>query len=486
MRELEQPLRLSLGTMVAALVIGAVAIACSDSNDSGDPNDLELLTNVLVTNADLAEAMYSDSIDEAVELRTALQALVDNPSPATLTAARVAWLEANEPYGPTEVYRFRMSPIDDSNYTEEGGDDIEIHVNAWPLGEALIDYVVSGTDFGPDQLGVTEQSAGVAGDIPPNNIINSTDIEINVELLSSGITAEDERDVLSGYHAIEFLLWGQDLNENGSADTLDNRDPTPGQRPHTDYLTDAGCTSGPESSDPVICARRGQYLLVAIDKLIADLTTVRDAWTAGASYREEFTNPPDLDGAKRRFLEILTGMGTLAEGELAGERMQIALSANSQEDEHSCFSDNTHRDIVLNAEGIRYLYEGIYPGYDSNLDGSIDETGRAVDGYGIDDYLSDVGLADLASDVNAALATTRMAYNQINEMATMSPPIPIDNVITDATSSDAAPMRDTIVSLNAEAQQFVRIAAELDVGSADDVIQDDASACDTTDPTSEC
>jgi len=482
-------------TLLAGCVVAALSAGCSSDSDgtggsggsggSGggeDPNDLDLLAQVLETNADLAVAAYSDSIDTAEALKTAIGALVANPSPSTLDDARTAWLVANEPYGVTEVYRFRGSPIDDSNYNEEGGDDLEVDINAWPLGEALIDYVVSGTDFGLDQYGVLSHETGVEDPIPSNNIINSTDIEITSQLLSMGITSEDERDVISGYHAIEFLLWGQDVNEGGDADTP--RDTTPGQRPFTDFLADGGCTSGTESSDPVICERRGRYLEVVVDKLIADLTEVRDAWLDGAPYREEFTSPADLDGAKARLLEILTGMGTLAEGELAGERMQIALSANSQEDEHSCFSDNTHRDIVLNAVGIYNSFLGDYAGYDSDLDGTVDVTDRAVTGYGIDDYLSDLGLEGLAGEVDAAFQTTEAGYTAIDTLARGG--TPIDNQIVEANGADAQAMRDTIVALNAEAQQLVRIATELDVGSSDDVIQDDASDCDTTDPTSEC
>lgn len=474
------------------VVVGAalVAFGCSDdsdgSDDGGDPNDLDLLTQVLETNADLAVAMYSDSIDTAEDLETALEALVANPSQGTLDAARRAWLIAEEPYGYTEVYRFRQSPIDDRDYLgpeEEGRPELDL--NAWPLAEALIDYVVSGTDFGDDQLlGVEGHGTGVADPIGQNTIINSIDIPIDAALLANTTVTPDERDVVAGYHAIEFLLWGQDLNENGSADTLDDRDSTPGNRPWTDFATDVNCTSGTEAADTVICERRGQFVLVAVQKLISDLTEVRDAWEPGATYREAFTNPEDLDGAKRRLLEILTGMGTLAEGELAGERMQIALSANSQEDEHSCFSDNTHRDILTNGEGIRLLYIGDYLGYDSDLDGTIDATGRAVQGYGIDDYLQDLGLGDLADETLAAFAVTQEAYEAIDALARAG--TPVDNQIADAFSEDARPMRETIVALNAEAQRFVQIAEALLVGTLDDVIQDDASACDTTDPTSEC
>ncbi|MEM1023011.1 MAG: imelysin family protein [Myxococcota bacterium] len=482
----------------ASLIIGlGAAAACGDDDNNGtsgngtgngsgngsDPNDLDGIRAVLSTNVDLAVAMYSDAIDTAGALRTAINAMVADPTPETLAAARRAWRVANEPYGPTEVYRFRASPIDDTDFDLSNGEDgPEGELNAWPLGEGLIDYVVEGTDFGDDQINVTEQATGVVDPVP-NNIINSTNIAIDETLLAANVSAEDERDVITGYHAIEFMLWGQDLNGDGSADAP--RDATPGQRPHTDYLQDANCTSGPtQNADGTFCTRRAQFIQLLADKLVADLTQVRD--TFDGSYRATFANPANLDQAKEFLIQILAGMGNLSEGELAGERMQIALSANSQEDEHSCFSDNTHRDIVLNAEGVRFVYMGSYPGYDSDLDGVVDNVARATTGTGIDAYLRQVGLTSLADDVMAALATTRTAYNQVDALARdANNPLPVDLQIVPGMNS-SQPMIDTILGLNAQSNEFIQIAADLELGSADQVVDPDTSECDTSDPTSPC
>ncbi len=457
-----------------------------DTDGSAVEHDLDKLRDVLATNADIALAAYSDSVTTAQQLQTAIDALVADPTEETLTAAKQAWLVAREPYGQTEVYRFRASPIDDTNYDASDDEDgPEGDINAWPLGEGLIDYVVAGTDFGDDQINVSGHQTGVPDPIPDNNIINSTDITIDQALLANTATAEDEHDVIAGYHAIEFLLWGQDLNADGSADTISSRDATAGNRPVTDFALDDTCTSGDTvNGAPELCIRRGQYLQVAAAKLVADLTQVRDGWAPGAGYRTAFTTVEDVDAAKAKLLEILVGMGTLSEGELGGERMQIALSANSQEDEHSCFSDNTHRDIWLNAEGVSNSYYGEYAGYDSTQDGTDDQTGSAVSGYGIDDYLIDLGLTDLEGAVSAALATTQTHYTAIDAAARGGQPV--DVLIMDAGGDAAAPMRDTIVSLNAQSAQIANIAVELDVGSAEDVVDPEASECDTLDPTTEC
>jgi putative iron-regulated protein len=471
-----------------ALAMPFVSAACGDdtADGGGDRNDLDRLRQVLVTNADIALATYSDGVRTAEALDAAIEALIADPSETTLQAARDAWLVAREPYGQTEVYRFRASPIDDTNYDPSDGEDgPEGDINAWPLGEGLIDYVVRGNDFGDDQINVTDHETGVTGPIPENNIINSTDITIDESLLGNTATAEDERDVIAGYHAIEFLLWGQDLNADGSADTENRRDATPGQRPYTDFLQTDDCTSGDTvNGEATLCERRGQFLRVAVDKLVADLESVRDGWTEGASYRTAFTQVDDLNEGKRRLLEILTGMGTLSEGELGGERMQIALSADSQEDEHSCFADNTHRDIWTNAEGVENAFYGDYGGYDSTLDGMDDVTANAVQGYGIDDYLNDVGLSALADEVASALTTTQQHYRAIDDAARNG--MPVDVIIMDPTSADARPMRDAIVSLNTQSGRIAQIAVDLELGDVNDVVDPDASECDTTDPTTEC
>lgn len=475
--------------LLTASIIATTALAgCSSSSDDPAPTvvgegqagafNIDNVKKVLNTNADIALAGYEDSVETAKALQTSLATFKGSSTQANLDAAKKAWLVAREPYGQTEVYRFRLSPIDSTDYKDENGPEGDI--NAWPLGEALVDYVTTGSDFGNDQVGVTAHETGVADPIPANNIISSS-FPINAELLSNTATADDERDVIAGYHAIEFLLWGQDLNRDSSADTEANRDQSApydatrnsgGQRPLTDFTTEANAD------------RRHQFLEVAATKLIDDLEGVRDGWKEGAAYRTSFTTVTDENSAKQKLTEILTGMGTLSEGELAGERMQIAFSANSQEDEHSCFSDNTHRDIWLNAEGVSNSYFGKYAGYDSTLDGADDNTTRAVSGYGLDKYLADAGLTDLADDLKAKLAATEVNYTAIDQKARVEG-TPVDVLIMEVNRNAENPMSKTILSLNAQSSSIAAVAAGLKIDGTI-VVDVDASACDTNNPNTTC
>ena len=292
-----------------------------------------------------------------------------------------------------------VGPIDD--LSDEGnmvaGEGPEGRINAWPLDEALIDYVaanVDGNSFNEDQ--------------PGENLIRDAGFEISPAALAEvNELGGNEANVATGYHAIEFLLWGQDINEGSSSwDGIVRRDRSAGQRPASDYLTDNGCTSGAgNADDPAICERRGQYLQAAADLLVEDLERIVAAWdpTAGGNYYERFTAPENVDSS---LLKMLVGMGSLSYGELAGERMLVALAADSQEDEHSCFSDNTHRDIALNAQGIQNTYLGSYRRVD----------GTEVNGPGITDLVAAKD-ADLDRRMTAELEATMTAVGSIDAKA---------------------------------------------------------------------
>lgn len=478
-------------------IISSIFLAGCGGGSSSSPiktaeplkHDVSKMKLLLETNADIAYAAYSDSVSTLQTLKLTISALKANPTTQTLNDAKKAWLVSREPYGQTEVYRFRLSPIDSTDYKSEDGP--EGHINAWPLGEALIDYTQTGSDFGDDQLGVSEHKTAVNHGKPitvanlDDNIIANKMIKIDQNLLGKTVGAEDERDVLTGYHAIEFMLWGQDLNNNASANTQGSRQGAVkawgasniamgGQRPVSDFVSKA---TGDKAE------RRLQYLEVVVDKLITDLETVRDGWhkNATSNYRRQFTGIVTLDQAKQRFAEILTGMGTLSEGELAGERMQIALSSDSQEDEHSCFSDNTHRDIWLNAVGVSNAYYGDYAGYDSTLDGK-DNAGSKIKGYGFDDYLKDINQTNLAIKLETQLKVTEIGYKAIDQSARNG--VPVDVMIQSPSQAVAKPMRDTIISLNKQSAQIAKLAKNMGISNI--IIDVDASACDTTNPTKVC
>jgi len=281
--------------------------------------------------ADMVYAVYSDSLSTAKALQTAVDAFLAKPNDETLKAAKEAWAASRVPYLQSEAFRFGNTIID----------DWEGQVNAWPLDEGLIDYVDKSYEHA---LGNPAASA---------NIIANTEIQVGEEKVDvKDITPEklaslnelggSEANVATGYHAIEFLLWGQDLNGTG---------PGAGNRPASDYLEGNGATGGHND-------RRRAYLKAATDLLVKDLEEMVGNWAPNVAdnYRATLEAEPVNDGLRK----MLFGMGSLSLGELAGERMKVSLEANSPEDEQDCFSDNTHYSHFYDAKGIRNVYLGEY------------------------------------------------------------------------------------------------------------------------------
>ena len=292
---------------------------------------------VLDTYADIALAKYSDSLTTAQSLLEAVTALTDTPSAENLQAAKDAWLAARVPYQQTEVYRFGNAIVD----------DWEGKVNAWPLDEGLIDYVDAtyGGATDENEYAVLNIVANASCTLSGESIDAS---DITPELLEGQLHEADgvESNVATGYHAVEFLLWGQDLNGHGAG---------AGQRPWTDYAAGEACSNGN-------CDRRGDYLVAATELLVSDLEWMVAQWQDDGAARGDV-----MADETAGIATILTGMGSLSYGETAGERMRLGVMLNDPEEEHSCFADNTHNDHFYNAVGIRNVYLGSY----TRIDGSV-------------------------------------------------------------------------------------------------------------------
>ncbi|MCO6187328.1 imelysin family protein [Rhizobium sp. L1K21] len=314
--------------------------------------------------AEIAHANYEDALITAKALDKAVDDLLASPSEETLKAARQAWLNARPSYQQTEHYRFGNPVVD----------DWEGKVNAWPLDEGLIDYV--DVSYGTES---DENPAYVA------DVIANKQIEINGETIDTSEITPDllenklqeaggiEANVATGYHAIEFLLWGQDLNGNG---------PGAGNRPYTDYDT-ANCTHGN-------CDRRGEYLKAASTLLVSDLQDMTHKFERGGEAAKVFTDDPG-----KGLIAILTGMGSLSYGELAGERTKLGLLLHDPEEEHDCFSDNTYNSHYYDVVGIVTGYDGTY----TRTDGTV------MTGPSIKTLLEEKD-PDVAKELEAKLAKT--------------------------------------------------------------------------------
>lgn len=372
--------------------------------------------------ADMALAKYEDSLTTAKALDAAVDALIANPSDETLEAARSAWKAARIPYQQSEVYRFG-NPIVDA---------WEGRVNAWPLDEGLIDYVdpAYGTESDSNPYYVADVIAN------PSATINGETLDMS-ELTPESIAGlqeagEVEANVATGYHAIEFLLWGQDLNGTG---------PGAGARPYTDYDT-ANCTHGN-------CDRRAAYLKAASDLLVADLQEMVANWQPGGAAEAVVIGDPQVG-----LRAALTGMGSLSYGELAGERMKLGLILHDPEEEHDCFSDNTHASHLNDAVGIASAYTGRYTRID----------GTEMTGPSISDLVAAKD-AGLDKEMRGKLETTLAAMNAMAARAEGGEAY--DQMIGEGNEAGNAVVQAAIDGLIDQTRSIERVVATVDLGSVE-------------------
>lgn len=371
---------------------------------------------VLDNYANIAQAGYSDSLITAQTLQTAVNAFVAAPSAEGLTAARDAWLAARVPYQQTEVFRFGNAIVD----------DWEGKVNAWPLDEGLIDYVDAA-------YGLSDENEFAALNViaTPKFTLSGTDVDasaITPALLGETLQEIDgiESNVATGYHAIEFLLWGQDLNGHA---------PGAGNRSWTDFA-DADCTNGN-------CDRRAKYLVAATDLLISDLAWMTEQWGTEGAARVEL-----LGDETAGISAMLTGMGSLSYGETAGERMRLGIMLNDPEEEHDCFSDNTHNSHYYDGLGVQNVYLGEY----TRVDGTV------VTGASLADL---VAAADpvLNAEVQTNLSKTMRALGLIKSAAEAG--FAYDQMIERGNDAGEALVMGGVNGLIEQTRSFERVVSTL-------------------------
>jgi putative iron-regulated protein len=356
------------------------------------PRSATSVDTVVSHYAALVHATYQDCLASAQALQVAVQAFTRTTTAGTLDRARKAWLAAREWYGQSEAFRFYGGPVDD-------GKGPEPRLNAWPLDEAYIDAVRGKPDSG---------------------IVANARVPITKARLAQLNEKGGEENVSTGWHAIEFLLWGQDSSDGG-----------PGHRGHEDFLDHASRHA----------ARRRQYLAVVTDLLVDDLRSLVLAWQSGRrNYRARFER-----GGTESLRRIIVGLGSLSRGELAGERMEVALNTQDQEDEHSCFSDNTHRDIVANALGIQNVWLGRFVRADASV-------------------LQGPSLRDLVATRDAALAerATRQIAASVAAAQAIQPPFDRE-IIGGKDAPGRLRIQKTIDSLVQQSKDLVDAASALGI-----------------------
>lgn len=333
--------------MKVRLIAGAVLAGWMASHAGVATAAEPSAAKVMAGYAGLAHATYSEALAKAQELDKAVDALLAAPSDETLAAARAAWKASRPAYQVSEGFRFGNKIVD----------DWEGKVNAWPLDEGLIDYVDTAS-YGEE----SDENPLYTANIIANPVLDLGGEKLEAAKLDKAVLSklnsilDVEANVGTGYHAIEFLLWGQDLNGTG---------PGAGNRPATDFDLKA-CSNGN-------CDRRRAYLKAATELLVDDLKEMTANWAEGGAARAELAAKSD----KEQLAAILTGLGSLSYGELAGERMKLGVLLHDPEEEHDCFSDNTHNSHYYDQAGMMAIWSGEFKGAKAQKFDAIADLARA-------------------------------------------------------------------------------------------------------------
>lgn len=304
-----------LPMLMCAFISGAPVLAQTEDTRS------EKYTAILETYADIGLASYQDSLAGAQNLRTAIEDLLNNPTDETLEEARTVWRTARIPYEQSEVFVAANPVVQDWVY----------RVNAWPINESYIDYVQGNS----------------APNIVESSELNVVGTTVSIEKITPDIISQslhsESGDAASGYHVIEYLLWGEDL----TGDEEKGIDEGAGTRPASDFDLE-NCTNDN-------CARRGDYLYASVNLLIDDLEEMVTNWRVTGEARRVLLADPEAGISK-----IFTGLGSLTLGELAGDRLQASLNSGDENSEQDRFSNNTHVSYLFNARGVVGVYFGEY------------------------------------------------------------------------------------------------------------------------------
>lgn len=366
-------LNFSKKVMVSLSVVTAIALTgCTPSQNGSEKQELTKANSVLDAYANIALANYSDALKDAKVLKDAIDEFAKKPTLENLNKAKVAWLLSRESYGQTEIFRLANGPVDaEEGWIADAYGALEGQINAWPLDENMIDYTIDAE--GKRTSGNIIDTIGSFN--PGGEESKEVDVtKITVEAITDLNENGGDANVASGYHAIEFLLWGQDQDySNFLKDGITHGALTPGLRPLKDFTTDKNAS------------RRLAYLKAASEKLVADLEVITSAWEKDIDgskglYQAALKGQLTGDNASKNIesadalKQIIAGMGVFVKSELANERIAVAVLTPSEEDEHSCFSDNTHRDIVNNYLGFKNILTATYKGkkYGTSLLDAVD------------------------------------------------------------------------------------------------------------------
>ncbi|MDA1369228.1 MAG: hypothetical protein O2971_00495 [Proteobacteria bacterium] len=267
------------------------------------------------------EMDYDVILNNLDELQSQVVIFLDDPTTASINNVRSAWLMAHNAYELSSLHRYFANLV----LSEEESlllFQLQYRMNHWPILPGYIDYVEGFTDSG---------------------IVQDITVPLSIPSLQEQHGVFDLAEASLGFHVIEFLLWGENL---------DKRSP----RPVSDYqvVTQLGPVQVEEGLelDQLSNNRRRQLLLLNTQSLVDDFNTMRLRWLAGSDRFSSSLNNLDSGELLAMVIEAMTGMLTQ---ELLVRSLYPLLNGEYVDSIQSPFSHSTQNAVSAQLTSVERL-----------------------------------------------------------------------------------------------------------------------------------
>ncbi len=342
---LHTPLRVAL---LAALLIALAGCGDTGDTDSGNsvtrgdamrvgqqavtaalPNNLNALDVLEVEQQAAVREIIALYLEQAEidfvtlrgllqDLRSAVAALLDSPSEATLASAQEAWLTAHSAYETTLLHRyFAELVLSQQAYLDLV--DLNFRMNSWPIFPGYLDAVEN---------------------YPDSGLVHDPSVTLNRATLLDLHGQFDLAEAALGFHVLEFLLWGE----------------TPRLRLVDDYravtvLTADHIAAG-LSLEQLPRNRRRQLLTLTIESLLTDFETTYEIWSSGMlGFQQRST---ELSAAML-VSQLLTAVNGMLSEELLVRSLYPLLNGDYVDSLQSRFSNENQRAVVAYLSSVEQL-----------------------------------------------------------------------------------------------------------------------------------
>jgi putative iron-regulated protein len=274
-------------TLIPALTsIAILFVSCTQTTTTSQSEENKVLTNI---SKNVILAIYSDVNTQAQDLLAKVQMLCSSRSQANFDAAKTSWITARKPFEMAEAFEY--GPLEFN--------DLQKKLDFHPFSESEFDSLM-------------------ASSVP----------------LTADYIATLPYDV-RGFHAIEYVLWGETAWNGGAVKTF--ADITP---------------------------RECEYLVAVATDFALQAKNLYEAWAPEhGNYVVHFTNPNSSDSVykneKAALQEIMDGLVTRSQ-ELGDELLSGPYHSHDPRQQESLYSNNSNNDFSDITKGMQSVYTGSY------------------------------------------------------------------------------------------------------------------------------